>query len=631
MAARNVTIERLSARVERELNTDSKRIDSLSVRETLTKRQREVLERARSRKERNLEAQTRLSDLSSGAGQKERYGLTRWQIHYCRVSAIENNLRTNPLQIPISERELQDRVIKALGGTAFLRFQRAYCKPIDFVAPRFRLSRDGRIEFINITPDELQSLSVGPCLVSPDLLPTTLVESLRLYKFTAEEKKCRLSMLSVKAKPAVVDGIKMIFDAGYFPASSRVLVLAQPRPDITRNYPRAPAMSAGLPGTVLYFRSKVADSPVHGRKRKRDWRSSTPLTTQHFPTVFKAYRRALHSVVGYEAEYKTLTGVLGNLTELRTSVKSRWRNQADRNSDAETANADLIAKVKERVEADLTRLEKVIDPHKKKTRDLLIAFKDLKDRTERFNPVGSHSQITAAIASIEKRMRSIIPLSSYTEADRKEIWKLIELQARVLVDIRADLERPAVQRLLGTMPSHAEVKRRKEEYINEIAPARSRLAELTVRPYCTLADILSARIDALKDALSTGSIKNARIAVGRMHAVCRLAAMSSGIASLEEKLSNPETYDVPSALELSKRVLERTGGGVYEELLPTTEAQTLRYLRESFGAAVKDLEDREGAFGDERAQLFADVKAALGEILPERAAFGWLSRVKRRR
>jgi len=626
MARTEPSIKQLLARQERALEGAGRKIDHLSTRSELTKKQRVTLDAARSTQQVARQARTRLLELTSGKSQKERFGADRWQKRYERITEITNTRQNNHLGLDISNAELQNLVVAALAWTPFFRFQKAYCKPNDFIAPKFLLTRERRIQFVGMKEETLREHSVVGCIVSPDRISDSLVESLRLHKFTEKERKSPLEMLEVKASPKVTDTLKMIFDAGDFIQGShtRVMVLSKPDQELRERYPQAAALTTGLEGSVLYFRHSVgAEVDRSGKRDSGRWRTAPPVFAQHFATVLKAYRRSLHTVGSYSKEYEALVGVLHDLSNLKSDVAKNWICGG-----GETKNGALLKRVNDTVTKSLESLEKVVDPSKKKVREGMHGFANLRDSLGRLNPTAKENQIRAAITQLGRRIESIVPLSGYSEQDRKDLQKVVFGQGQILLDFRTHLEALTEDSPLVGVGHNGRASERKDvqDMLSRIVPNWHRLTELHTRPFLTFARALSAGMADLEKAVTSGSAKDAKRAVAQMHLICRVSALTIGIAQLEEKLSDPKTCDGATVANLAERIERRCAEGKFERNLTDAERKILTDLQKGFRPTAKSLAEKASVVGEDRAALFQQSKESLGKILPERSVFTWLSR-----
>ncbi len=626
MARTEPSIEQLLARQESTLERADRTIGKLTARPELTQRQRATLEAAQSKQQVAQQARARLLELTSWHSQKERFGARRWEQRYQRVSEITSMPHNNPFGVSISNEELQNRVVAALSWTPLFRFQRAYCKPNDFITPKFILTPEKKIQFVGLDEKALREHSVAACLVSPDRISNSLVESLRLHKFTEKERKSPMAMLEIKASPKVTDTLKLIFDAGEFIQGShtRVMVLRNPDQALCKRYPQAAVLSTGLEGSVLYFRHSVGAEV--GRSGKRDpgrWRTAPPVFAQHFATVLKAYRRSLHTVGKYATEYEALVGVLHDLSNLKTDVARNWKSKG-----GESENRALLERVKETVSKDLELLEKVVDPNKKKVREGMREFANLRDSLGRFNPTAKEAQIRAAITQMERRVQSIVPLSGYSEQDRKDLLKVVFDQGQILLDFRTHLESLNEDSLLveGGDRRRTSGSKGVQDTLSRIVPNRHRLNELHTRPFLTFERALSVGMSDLEKALVIGSARDAKRAIAQMHLICRISALTIGISQLEEKLSDPKTCDGVTVSELAKKSEKRCTEGKFEQHLTDAERKILTDLMQGFRPIAKNLAEKAHLVGEERAALFQEAKESLGKTVPERSVFTWLSR-----
>ena len=107
-----------------------------------------------------------LEDLASTQQQREAYGIEQWHDDFVRLKDISpsNNQRVDEWD--------------ALRNSRFKRFQQAFSHAHQFISPPFVID-DPRINFIG--PPNFNTMSLAPCLVSADKIPSSYKKIITAY------------------------------------------------------------------------------------------------------------------------------------------------------------------------------------------------------------------------------------------------------------------------------------------------------------------------------------------------------------------------------------------------------------------------------------------------------------------
>jgi hypothetical protein len=613
------------AREERTIDLAGVKIEGLEGREKLTERQQRELERLRQKRDAAIQARERLIELDSGSDQKERYGgRAKWAKDFVVLGELKLTAANNQGNFKITDEEFQDRVIKALSWTPFMRFQRTFSKPRHYVCPHPVLQADGKVAFLDrrgtrLDERALRTLSVAGTILCPDRISTELAQSLRILTLTPGENLKPLELIKRKAEPGVIDGLKAIFDGGEFVEGThcRVMVLGAPTDELDGRQVHAPSMTEGRAGSVLYFRYR-ADSvlrPVKGSGRGRgDWRTELPSYAQHFHTILKAQRRAAHATRSYDNEHRILAEVAADLNALLPSIKARWKSGG-----GVAGNQALLTAVSECLDTQMERLKVPADAGKRKAVDIMAGCRELRDSLSRLNPEGASNSLRAAISRLSKRATVVVAKSGYTEADRKEIRKLITAQSRVIVDLRGEL---------GVIPPCDIPSSGRggvfERRVEQLLPSVSRLNSLTTRPFSTFGRVLTHDVHELRQALTRRDPQGVRSALASMHLVCRCSSLAVGLSELSERLAVPEQNDGVSIYSFAAKVRQRAAATKLAFALPAPERKAFDGLLANMSELMRSLAPTRTMAPSERVTVYAEARERIDNILPERLVFTML-------
>jgi hypothetical protein len=400
--------------------------------ETLRERSNRALERAgvgpgapaeapqkitaqqRRRIARLLDRRADIEDLATTQNQREAYGIERWHQDFVMLRELCTFPGTD-----LTGEALRRKVWSAVPNSRFKRFQQLFSRPYHWIVPPFDMGAKNTVTFRG-SPD-FNALSLGGCLVSPDLVPDELARDLRLCEFTEEDHRHPERRL-VK-KHAAVPRLKKLWESATSlqPDHHRILVVSPSTPEIDRAYGEdTPGPDPASLGSILYAREE-------NQKAEEPHR----LQVQLFGSAYCAYRKTLHERENYDEEIPELAVMEEKIEALRTRLDTEWGDPANRPA-LRTLCTQVAA---ECVEA----LKHCENTHKVQAHDLIAEAGTLEDKSGKQNPSRSMSKYTAAINRFRSRYAEAKGKGGFNEQDRMTLRQHISRQEYILQGFRTSV------------------------------------------------------------------------------------------------------------------------------------------------------------------------------------------------
>ncbi|MBX7143174.1 MAG: hypothetical protein K1X79_01865 [Oligoflexia bacterium] len=436
---------------------------------------------------------------------------------------------------------LQKHIWDSLQGRdvrEFKRFQEIFCRPVDYVVPRFEVLH-GRGTPLKFDSQARQACSsVLATIVAPDRISLPLCEHLRLYD-PLTDKGDPWSRLLARAELAVQQSVKLIWDASTaFRSSGRVRVITLPSQALTRRYgANVPPISEEIVGKILI--SHEVPTPKGSIWFKRG--------IQFFADPHGSLRRAQHIDAGYEKEIEHTRRIEAELRSLSSRVDKEWSSASAEQRDA------LVNEARQTIGEAIETLGSPKNAKRVKARELLAAAIEFRDKRNRINPSAVLVRMSTAMKALGDRMTEAESKAGHVHHDGKEFFDEV---ARARAGIRLLGER-IVNRVAPALPGLALFGRSLSE---RERPEQARLALTRFgldpsafgivqrSPYDLIASQLAANYQTFATGLRSGNVREAQEGLVCMHIVVKfheayetLEQIKADIPALERRLATPGT------------------------------------------------------------------------------------------
>lgn len=459
-------------------------------------------------------------------------------------------------------------VWQALPNSKFKRFQELFSAREDWVVPAFEEGAQ-RVTFAA----DPKRLSVAGCIVDPRRIPDELVKSLGLTSFSDSLRK-PLARLQAKAYPSVTEGLKAIWDASLEldQRNLRVLIVAQPSPEVMQRFPNAALPAQRALGSVLY--TSENSERQQGTSERLAFRE---LQIAYYRSAYDARRKTAHQAAVYESETALLTGIENRVSDLVRRVNSEWKTETP-----ESEKERLRAAAQSEITRDLEILKRCVNRFKKRAADLFETVGDLTDKLGRDNPSAALAKISTAAGNLKRRVGELFPRGGYNKQDEMMLHRCIEEQlGKISGYLKAVDDRAALKTLDLPISLFAGSVENESAKHREIAGLKSRLGiragwlqGITAKPFVDYARELQRAEQQFDVALWNGERDQAKRALIKFDVIGRLSAAGAQIELMKlvlarEPVANPAK-------------LQAIAGGAIKALsraliFQSTEADALRH------------------------------------------------------
>ncbi len=356
--------------------------------------------------EKLLLSRERIERLKSTDNQREAYGPERWEREFVLLRDVQEH------QFSASEgEELQRRIWNALPDSRFKRFQLLFTRREDLIVPPFEIDRKGKVSFPGTS--DFDSLSLAPCLVSPDRISEDLAQDLRLCTFTEEDRHHPVERL--ERKHEAIPALKKLWESitPLQKNARRWFQASPPTEKIDELYPNVPGPHPDILGTVLYVRERVPsdEDPI-------------PLVAQHFDSVYDASRKPIHQYENYGRELSTLVLLEEDVRLLNQQLNTDWSEKRNRKH--------LKRKCEQVMQECIDRLEQCENRFKMQACNLAGEARALQDSLGRENLAAKMAQLVAIINRFLKRYGEMKLKAGCNEQDRLSLQEHIAREEHIL-------------------------------------------------------------------------------------------------------------------------------------------------------------------------------------------------------
>ncbi len=466
-----------------------------------------------------LARKEQLAQLQDPRRQIEEYGTQRWHKEFVRLG----DLKSLP-SVRQQGAELREMVWRAVPHSLFKRAQLLFSNPKDYVVPRFEVSADGRVRFLD-RPD-FHRLSIKPCLFAPDRLPDKLVQDLKLADLSGFKGK-PVERLEAKAQPAVIQGMKLILEAArpLQPHHHRILIIMPPSEEIAGRYPQAKGVHADISGALLYVRENGARS------------ANGALVAGYYADAPAAQRKTFLETHGYLAEIRKLSELKEDLTTFNARLNT-WRTGTP-----EDEKNRMRAEANKLFSGAVEALRACENRYKVRAHDLLEKVVHLTDSSGRTNIAACMAQVMAAVTSFEKRFREMYPKGGYNQQDQLALEQGIQAHRRILSVFGEQIAvKPEILtmrlRLFGTgRLSDAQIHTDVRGVLSALTINPAPLSRLVLQPYVAFGKALASSYQELETALKARNRDGAQDALVKMAEIVRLSELKNRVDQVRQALA----------------------------------------------------------------------------------------------
>lgn len=474
----------------------------------------EVTDRQKQRIQRLLGKRAEIEDLASTQNQREAYGIEAWHRDFVRL----RDLHTAPGTHHEGE-ALRNIVWKAVPNSRFKRFQQLFSHPHQWIVPPFDIDTNGTVTFRD-APD-FDGISLKGCLVSPDLIPDELADTIALTTFGPEDE--RRPERRLRKKHGDVQRLKKLWEStvSLQDHHHRVLEIAKPTPEIDQVYGDVPGPDPEALGSVLYVREQEQE---RGAQRK--------LTVQHFDSAYGAYRKTLHEEQVHETEITALASMNVQVQTLIQRFDTEWRDPE--------AREQLIGECSSTLSECVRSLELCTNTYKVEARDLLAKAHTLRDSLGRQNVSATMARMVGVINRFSERYHEMFPKGGYNQQDRMALQRSIKEQEAVLWNFRKSvvegapvLSQENIALFNGHPMSDNLIAANVSGLLKRMNVHPRPLARVTVQPLGFYSRELQESYRDLEAALMTRDQTMAKQTVLRMHLLGKFQAVRSWFEKLK--------------------------------------------------------------------------------------------------
>lgn len=497
-----------------------------------------------------IEQRERLQALCSPKAQVDAYdasslGRVPWSETFVRLGDI-----TSLANCSLEGERLRKHIWDSLQGRdvrEFKRFQEIFCRPEDFVVPRFIIT-PGRGNFVQFDGEARRACSsVLGTIVSPDRISLPFCEHLKLY-IPEMDKGDPWARLQARADIKILQTVKLIWDASQrFRSSGRVRIICQPSSGLASLYGKqVTELNPEVLGKILISHEVPSGQDSLWLKRG----------IQFFADPHGSLRRAQHIDAGYDREIERTRRMEAELRILSARVDKDWRAASAEERD------HLVAEARQIIAEAVESLGSPKNTRKVKAHSLLSAAREFRDSRNRINPSTVLVRVANALKALCDRLTEAESKAAHIHHDGKEAFDELEraqASIRLLGERIVNSVAPALPGLAlfhGRMSPEQRAKQAGYALTRfGVNPDALQLADRA--PYNLLAARLRANYQRLVSGLQTGDAHEAQEGLVCMHIVVKFHEVYATLEKIKA--------DIP-ALE---RRLQRQGAarGVLEELL----------------------------------------------------------------
>lgn len=457
-----------------------------------------------------LDGRAQLEDLASTQNQREAYGIERWHGEFVRLRDIEV-----PAGCRLERARLLELVWKSVPNSRFKRFQEAFSHPHQLIVPRFEVGPGTNIRFPGTT--DWNSLSLQPCLVSPDRISDEFARDLGLVSYDEEDERQPVRRLQKKAQPGVIARLKKIWESAepLQKGHHRLLSVQKPNSALEERYPGIPGPAEGSLGTILYTRERENG---HANGNGRNGHLPKQLTVQHFPGVYAAHRKTFHEQRVYQSETEQLAEMLADLQTLNQRLNREWTRTA-----APETKTSLRAETQAMAARCRDLLRACENRFKVQAHDLLARIGDLTDSSQRVNVTAAMTQMVAAVSRLQRRFQEMYPKGGYNEQDQMVLETGIQFHEQRMRGFRNAVQQNAPvldePNLAVFNGNGGDIDIQTRILLTRMHAHPDELSEVRLRPFTTYAGRLRQGYGRLEDALHSRDRSAAKTAAVQMHVI----------------------------------------------------------------------------------------------------------------
>lgn len=449
---------------------------------------------------------------------------------------------------------LRSQLWRALPHSRFKTFQEAFCAPLNFAVPLEPLDYK-----------QLNRLSLSACLVSPDHVPNKLLSNLGLVSWPDETPE-RLTALAAKSSPAVINGLKGIFESlqPIAERNNRIKEVGQYTTEVLGSYPVLAAIDPKVLGSLVYTRERVSGSTSKASKdANKKIFNPRGVTVSVYASAYSMLRKTAREELSFDQEQQELSDIVSSWVSLRSQLDKDW------GAAAQPYREDLKSRVLELCDRSTELFEKSENLQKKGSLALLAKVRAKAEETPSrpelvmtgITPM--LTQITAAIDNLRLREAELSAKGKFNEQDQRDVKRIIDGCEEQLRSLRSNLLRVGhrsqsfVEAQLSALegklaqPGLTDAKRN-QLVLDFFGVCRLRdlltISRFSVRPFRVFGETLNSLGQELRTAILSSNPAASRDALVKMAALCKIVEANE----LREKLctelaSSPNKEPTPEA------------------------------------------------------------------------------------
>lgn len=433
---------------------------------------------------------------------------------------------------------LRSQLWRALPHSRFKTFQEAFCAPVNFSVPLEPLDYK-----------QLNRLSLSACLVSPDYVPNKLLSNLGLVSWPDETPE-RLTALATKSSPAVINGLKGIWESlqPIAERNSRIKELCQYTAEVVGSYPVLAAIDPKVLGSLVHTRERVSGSTAKASKdATRKIFTPRGVTVSVYASAYSMLRKTLCEELSFDQEQRELSDIVSSWVSLRDQLDKDW------GAAAQPYREDLQRRVLELCDRSTEVFEKSENLQKKGSLAFLAKVRAQAEETPSrpelvmtgITPM--LTQITVAIDNLRQREAELSAKGKFNEQDQRDVKRIIDGCEEQLRSLRSNLLRvdhrsqsfveAQLSALEGKLaqPGLTDAKRN-QLVLDFFGVCRLRdlltISRFSVRPFRVFGETLNALGHELRAAILSNNRAASRHVLVKMAAVCKIVEANE----LREKL-----------------------------------------------------------------------------------------------
>lgn len=509
--------------------------------------------------------------------------------------------------------KVRAKLWQGLPASRFKLFQEAFSTELNYTVPTMVCEQRA-----------LDRCSLSACLVSPDLLPNKLASDLRLVDFGA--RSTRLEALQKKQAPAVIDGLKALWESLELLDSSNkhLFGIAQHSEETRSRYPGIAEIPEEILGSILYTRERVSGSSRRAfEAMKRGEYEPRSVTVSFFSSSYSMHRKTMEEKAGYQSEVRELATLSERWKTINTEFNEGWR-KATPTRDREEMKNQLIELLGESREL----LERSSNLQKGKARMMLSKIEDsLAEPLANPDLVIARTgplltRMVSAISAFKERSHEVKHKSKWNEDDQTVLEHLIALNEAkfdFLSSAFAQMDLVLKNNRGYFRQRNVDLASRERFATSLIGQLKLRLPDFdktSVRPFRAFSQKMLAIRDNMRQAIVDQDAQKTADAAVKLVCVWKLAQVNSACEWLRTEMIPGAGVNVAALAKRARKLKETVEA---RKVLPKCDVDAYRGPFDEIQAFVKSLvrglehHEGRGMTGEQQEQLFERIRDFLDQ------------------